>query len=31
LGAQTTYLTTMLDEHKADFTKGVADETSAGK
>lgn len=27
LGAQTAYLTAMLDEHKAELTKGVTDET----
>ncbi len=29
LGAQSTYLTAMLEEHKADFVRGVADEASA--
>ena len=27
LGAQSTYLTTMLEEHKAELTKGITDET----
>jgi F0F1-type ATP synthase membrane subunit b/b' len=27
LGAQSTYLTTMLEEHKAEIAKGIADET----
>jgi F0F1-type ATP synthase membrane subunit b/b' len=31
LGAQAAYLTTMLEEHKADFTKGISDETPASK
>ena len=31
LGAQTPYLTKMLEEHKADFKQGVADETATAK